>query len=142
MPPNQVIVPDLAPLPLVAARHYAANTAPRGYAHPTRMESRGVVLLHLLPTLCLVMSVDLAVRANLVHMFRRLRRLLYRQVVGIGCKDRRARQRSDQAVLANLLARTLHILLIVHRLSRHLVQVILRYLVQSGDHQYHHTMPQ
>lgn len=135
-------MPGLAPLPPAAARHYAANIAPRGCVHPTRMESRGVVPLHPPPTLCLVMSVELAVRANLAHMFQRLRRLLYRQAVGTGHKDRRARRRSDQAVLANLLARTLHIPLIVLRLSRHLVRVILRYPAQSGDHQYHHMMPQ
>ena len=83
------------------------------------------------------MSVELAVRANLAHIFRRLRHLLYRQAVGIGHRDRPARRRSSQAVLANLLVRTLHIPLIVHRLPRHLVRVILR----LGDHQYHHTMP-
>ena len=72
------------------ARNYVANTAPHGYDHPTTVEIQEAMPLHPPPHLRTIMSVGLAVQANLVHTFRRVSRPLCRPMGGIGCQRRRA----------------------------------------------------
>jgi hypothetical protein len=127
MRPNQATVAGLASPPVVP--NYVANTALRVCVHRTKTESRGVVLLHPLHHRP-ILSIELAVQASPVHTFQRVRHPLSRQMVGIACKEGRVPQRRDQAARASLPARIRHILLTVHRPSRHLVRAILRYLAQ------------
>ena len=78
----------LAPLP--SAHNYVANTAPHGCDRPTTVEIREAMSLRPPPHLRTVMSVGLAVQANLVHMSRRVSRPLCRPMGGIGCQRQRA----------------------------------------------------
>ncbi len=74
----------LAPPPV--ARNYVANTAPRGCDHLMTVEIREAMSVHPPPHLRIIMSVGVAVQANLLHMFRRLPRPLCRPMSGIGCQ--------------------------------------------------------
>jgi hypothetical protein len=81
---NQGLVPS------PPAHNYVANTAPRGCDRTTTLEIREAMSLHPPPHLRTIMSVGLAVQANLAHTFRRVSRPLCRPMGGIGCQRQRA----------------------------------------------------
>jgi hypothetical protein len=90
MPLNRALAQVLAPP--WAAHNYVVNTAHRDCVHSKTTESRELMSFHPPPHLPPIMSVGLAVQANLVPTFQRVCLHLYHRMGGIVPKLRQAQQ--------------------------------------------------